>query len=413
MVMTSSDAPQVIVIGGGPAGLNSAYYLKKAGIPFKLYERTDEIGHTWNNLYPSLRLNTSRWFSHMADTPFPLHYPIFPTAKQYHRHLLEFVTRYDLLPYIHMGVEVERLSRTSAGMWRVETSEGVDVVPVVISATGRFDNPITPEIDGLHDAYEGEVLHAHDYLGPGPFLGKRVMVVGNGPSGVDIAPELGRQPGQPPVLLSMRTGVKLRPRYPWGLPKHAWVTISEYLPESVGKPLVEYMNGLEFKHAAEVGIRVPTPGAASSGAAATRGSELIDSVKAGEVICVPGPRRFYGRCAELTDGSTHEVDAVIMATGYNPVLYQYLDEPVSEVESPVPWPVRDQSNYVLDGREGEGYPSDSGREVKGLPGLYLVGIFYQGKGAMYNFVMEADIAVRQIQERLSRLRTSAPTSLVT
>ncbi len=398
------------MIGGGPAGLNSAYYLKKAGIPFKLYERSDEIGHTWNNLYPSLRLNTSRWFSHMADTPFPLHYPIFPTAKQYHRHLLEFVTRYDLLPHIHMGVEVERLSRTDSGLWRVETSEGVDVVPAVISATGRFDNPITPAIDGLHDAYEGEVLHAHDYLGPEPFAGKRVMVVGNGPSGVDIAPELGRQPGQPPVLLSMRTGVVLRPRYPWGLPKHAWEIIAEYLPEAVRKPLLRHIRDLKFENAAEIGIRVPEPGNASSGAATTRGTELLDAVKAGQVMCVPGPRRFYGRCAELDDGTVHEIDAVIMATGYAPVLYQYLDEPVSEVESPVPWPVRDQSSYVPHGREGEGYPSDSGREVKGLPGLYLVGIFYQGKGAMYNFVLEADTAVQQIQKRLTQLQTAEPLS---
>ncbi|MEL6272868.1 MAG: hypothetical protein AAFR22_23890, partial [Chloroflexota bacterium] len=96
------------------------------------------------------------------------------------------------------------------------------------------------------------------------------------------------------------------------------------------------------------------------------------------------------------------LDAVIMATGYAPVIYDYLDEPVPETETPVPWPVRDQSHYTPSGIEGVGYPSDSGREVKGLPGLYLVGIFYQGKGAMYNFRMEAEIAVAQIQQQPGR-----------
>ena len=341
----------------------------------------------------------------MPDTPMPRHYPIFPTGKQYHAHVVQFAEDNGITEHMTFNTPVERLSRCEGGQWCVETRHGVEVVPVVISATGRFFNPIAPDIAGLQDDFTGEVIHAQNYLGPEPFRGQRVMIVGNGPTGVDLAPELGRQAGMPSVLLSMRTGVKLKPRYPLGLPKHAWMILAEYLPDAIGQPLVDFVGNLEFSNLEEVGIRTPSPEQAST-AAGTRGDELIRAVKAGEVVCVPGPERFYGRCVELTDGTKHELDTVILATGYAPVLYKYLDEPVEDVEEPVPWPVRDQSNYTPRLTEGKGYPSDSGREVKGLPGLYLVGIFYQGKGALYNINMEAEIAVEQIQEKLAE-RTPA------
>jgi hypothetical protein len=123
-----------------------------------------------------------------------------------------------------------------------------------------------------------------------------------------------------------------------------------------------------------------------SAAASTRGAELIHAVRAGQVKCVTGIARLEGNCTILDDGSRFELDTLILATGYDPVLYHYF--PCQFETDANGWPLRDLSQHP------------NGREVKGFPGLYLVGVFYKGKGAMYNFNVEAEIAVSQIQERL-------------
>ncbi len=397
-----SSETQVIVIGAGPAGLATAYHLKQVGIPFKVLERAASVGETWRNLYPSLRLNTTRWYSYLPGKKFPAHYPVFPTGKQYHQYLVDYADEFDLNRHIEFGVTVERLSRTDDGVWRVESTADDETVPVVVSTTGRFGAPKMPNIPGL-DEFQGTAIHGHDYHGPEPFAGQRVMVVGNGPTGVDLAPELSSVPGMPPVMLSMRTGVMLRPRYLYGLPKHAWMILGDWLPNFIGEPLVQHMSDIKFENLDEIGIRTPAPEEEST-AAGTRGAELIHAVQAGRVLCVPGPRRFFGRCVELDDGSTHEIDAVILATGYQPVLYQYLDEDVERSDY-FDWPMMDEENYTKRDWLPHDYRSNRAREVKGLPGLFIVGIYYQGKGAMYNFRVEAQIAVEEIEKRLAKIGT--------
>jgi hypothetical protein len=213
------------------------------------------------------------------------------------------------------------------------------------------------------------------------------MVVGNGPSGLDISIEIGRQNAPAnPALLAMRTGITLRPRYPYGLPKHLWMILCDKLPQAWGKRLCDYIERLKFENLAQIGIKTPMHGQ-SSGAASTRGAELITAVKRGWVKCVDAPRQFTTDGAILENGEFVTLDAVILGTGYRPVLYRYF---AYEGETDAyGWPLRDFSQHP------------NGREVKGYPGLYLVGVFYQGKGAMYNFNIEAAIAVAQIQARLA------------
>lgn len=379
--------PDVLVIGAGPAGIASAYFLQQAGIRYEVVDSADEIASTWNSLYPSLRLNTSRFFSHLPGKRFPLRFGLFATAKQYHRYLVDYVAENAL--NIRLGVRVHRI-KPERGGWRVWMDDGNAWYPAVIAATGRFGNRYMPHIEGM-ESFCGRILHAADYLGATPFAGCRVMVVGNGPSGVDIATELGRDRDVVhPVLLAQRTGVMLRPRYPYGLPKHLWVIISEKLPPRLAERLMARVNALKFENLDAIGIKAPRTEEESSAAGGTRGHELIDVVKSGHVRCVDAPVRFYPHDVELQDGSRVIVDAVIMGTGYAPVIDHYFHEPVQRDNQG--WPMRVDGDY---------HRQDTGkRQILGYAGLYLVGVFYTGKGAMYNFNVEAAQAVAEIQAHL-------------
>lgn len=386
-------AEDVLVIGAGPAGIACAYYLQAAGISYRVIDRAGVIASTWAEQYPTLRLNTSRFYSHMPGQRFPLRFGIFPTARQYHDYLLDFVARHDF--NIQLGVEVQRVAPQRGG-WLVESSEGTDWYPAVILATGRFPKPYTPDIPGI-DRFSGTILHSHDYKGSEAFTGQRVMVVGNGPSGVDLTVAL-PQHARWPVYLAQRTGIILRPRYPYGLPKHGWMLLAEKLPNRFTRWLERTAESARYHNMERMGIKVPGEGQ-ESGAAGTRGPELIQMVRRGAVKPVEPPVDFDGLTVHLADGSQVEIDALILATGFRPAL-DYVDVEFETDKDGLP--LRERREFPV----YEGYLPHTGYEVKGHPGLYIVGIFYKGRGAMYNFNVEAEIIVQQIQERLANFEPS-------
>lgn len=378
----------VLVIGAGPAGIACAYFLQQAGIAYKVVDRAHVIGSTWADQYPSLRLNTTRFFSHLPGEKFPLRYGVFPTGKQYHEYLVNYVRKHNL--NVQLGVEVYRVLPYDGG-WCVESSAGTSWHPAVIVATGRFSKPHIPPLPGI-ERFTGHVLHSSAFKNPDDFAGQRVMVVGNGPSGVDLAVAL---PGSArlPVYLAQRTGLVLRPRYPWGLPKQVWIMLCEWLPERIAQPLLQKINSLKFEHLDAIGIKTPPPEKEHL-AGGTRGAELIHAVRAGHVRPVEMPVDFDGHTALLSDGNRVEIDVLMLATGFRPAL-DCLD--INYEVDDRGWPLREPLDCPVD----LSYTPTPGYAVKGHPGLYVVGIFYQGKGAMYNFNLEAEIAVRQVSEYLA------------
>ncbi len=397
--MPTGDA---LIIGAGPAGINAAYALERAGIEYRIIERTAQIAPTWNSLYPSLRLNTSRFFSQLPGRRFPLRWGIHPTAKQYYRYLVDWAAEQRFS--IEHGIEVYRVAPRGDGVWQVETNQGIETYRAVIPATGVFDNPQLPDIEGM-DCFGGEIMHSRGFRDPDQVRGKRVMVVGTGPSGADIAVEAGKAAADGFAWLAIRSGIDLRPRNPYGLTRHVWMMIGERLPEPICVWLQKETGKLKYDLGEfSVWQRPPNTGSGVG----YRGPELLNAMRRRQVRPVPHPIRFDARGATLADGQYIELDAVVMATGFLPVLQQYMDiEMQYSSASYYPeagcdwdigpngvrgWPLRDISQHP------------NGRQVLGHEGLYLVGVFYKGRGAFYNMTVEAGIAAEQIRQYLAQRR---------
>ncbi len=402
--MTATLAVEdVLIIGAGPAGITSAYYLAQAGVSYKIVDRAEAVGSTWANLYPSLQLNTSRYFSHLPDTPFPRSYGVYATGKQYYAHLAQFVKTNNF--NIELGVEVYRVA-PEGNLWRVEMSSGTCHYKAVITATGIYGCPVMPDIPGMEE-FTGELYHAHDFKDPAQVAGKRVLVVGNGPSGVDIAVASGDVARE--TYIAIRSGVKMKRRFPLGIAPHGWLLLAQYLPKGWCRALMKAVGSVGYQDTSRLGLKPPPPG--EGGMTAYQGPDLIHAVQDGKVKPAVAPVRFAADTVEFADGQQMSFDTVIMATGYRPVLQQYLDVPLQYNDEP--WKPSSACDWEIGPNGQRGWPlrdtseHPNGRQIAGHPGLYLIGTFYKGKGAMFNMKVEAKIAAMQIKQYLAQWKAEA------
>lgn len=374
----------VLVIGAGPAGLTAAYYLEQASIRYRVVDRADVIGSTWANLYPSLRLNTANFVSSLPGMPVSWRGGFYMTGKQFYAQLMKFANRHHF--NINLGVTVDRVA-PEAGGWRVETSAGTAWYPCVIIATGKYGQPIMPPIPGL-DAFEGQALHAQAFHDAEDFRDQRVLIIGNGPTGVDISILLSHT-ARPPVRLSVRNDMVVGRRYPYGLPETLWRIILSPLPAKLRDKIRNRISYHTYPELRDYGVPLAPNRTDRKGTGAPyRGPELLDALKTGNLKIVPGIDHFDARGVLLVDGNYYELDTVLVATGYRPVVH-YLDIPFeTDVDG---WPVRDE-----------------GQQVAGAPGLYIVGRFYQGLGPLWNMKVESKVAIPQIQARLAQMGSKRP-----
>jgi cation diffusion facilitator CzcD-associated flavoprotein CzcO len=206
-------AAEVLVIGAGPAGLAVAACLGRQGLRAEIIDRAQAVGSSWRKHYRRLRLHTVKQHSALPHLPFPADHPRYVAREQVVDYLAHYAEAFQLRPWF--GEEAAAITREQ-GHWLTRCRSGRSFLTrSVVLATGANGRANRPAFAG-EQAYAGRVLHSEDYRDAQPFAGQRVLVVGMGNTGAEIALDLAQNGAR--ASLSVRSPVNIVRRDVLGRP---------------------------------------------------------------------------------------------------------------------------------------------------------------------------------------------------
>ncbi|MDJ1018370.1 MAG: NAD(P)-binding domain-containing protein [Paracoccaceae bacterium] len=203
-----------VIIGAGQAGLSVSYHLKSRGVGHIVLDSANRIGDTWRNRWDSLRLFTPAKFDGLDGFPFPAGKDEFPTKDQMADYLEGYAARFELP--VRLNSPVRKLRRCEAG-FEVLTEKGAILAKHVVVAAASYQKPRIPPIASSLDSAISQI-HSRDYKAPKQIPEGRVLLVGAGNSGAEIAMDLakthdvvlaGRDVGHVPFDISGFMGRKM------------------------------------------------------------------------------------------------------------------------------------------------------------------------------------------------------------
>lgn len=333
----SDRGDTVCVIGAGASGLTAVKNFKEYGFGVDCYERETGVGGAWNwrhdrsPVYASTHLISSRPFTQYPDFPMPDSWPDYPHHSQLLSYLERYADHFDLRSHIWFGTEVVRVEPVESDRWDVTTrstggygAERTSRYAAVVVANGHNWSPKLPRYDGLEE-FRGEVMHASSYKDPAQLRGKRVLVVGAGNTGCDIAVEAAQQASR--CWHSTRRGYWYAPKYLFGRPADQVndTLLALRVPLRVRQWLYHQTLRLTVGDLTRFGLPKPDHRVYETHPIAN--SQLVYYVGHGEIIPVPDIARFEAKQVELSDGRQIDPDLVVFATGYLP-RFEFLDPTV-------------------------------------------------------------------------------------
>jgi dimethylaniline monooxygenase (N-oxide forming) len=317
---------EVCVVGGGVSGIAAAKALREESFSPHVFEKGSQPGGLWryrndnglSGIYDALRLNTSKTLTAFSDFPMPDEYPDYPDHRQFVGYLDAVIERFGLGPSFRFRTEVVRIA-PAGGRWTVELADGtVTPYDAVLVASGHHWKPRTPALPGR---FSGRMLHSHEYRTPEGFEGKRVLVVGIGNSGVDIACDLSKVASA--TFLSTRRGAHVLPKHLLGRPTDLWgAGLVSYLPPRVQGWAVAALARWARGSLSSYGL--PEPAHRIDQAHPTVSSELLGLLEQGLIRVRPDVRGLEEDRVSFEDGTDEPIDVIVTATGYD-VSHPFLD----------------------------------------------------------------------------------------
>ncbi|MDE2402816.1 MAG: NAD(P)/FAD-dependent oxidoreductase [Burkholderiales bacterium] len=367
----------VVIVGAGPAGLAVAACLQAARVPHVIVEQAGEVGTAWRHHYHRLHLHTDKAHSGLPYRDFPKSYPRYPSRQQVVDYLDDYAQHFQIKPFLNQTV---KKARHVGSQWEVQSQDTLYRAPTMVVAAGYNREPQRPSWPG-QDAYGGQILHSAQYANGAPFKGQRVLVVGLGNSGGEIALDLWEHGVQPSV--AVRSPVNVIPREFFGVPfltmaiqQRRW---PPRLADAINAPVTRALIGDLTRY----GLRKPAQGPVtqihSTGRIPFIDVGTIGLIKQGHLQVRPGIERFTRDGVVFTDGREERFDAVVLATGYRPNVGAWLEDGGQALGT-------------------NGAPLGSGQSTS-LPGLYFCGYYISPTGMLREIAQEARQLAQLISER--------------
>ncbi|SEQ60313.1 putative flavoprotein involved in K+ transport [Pseudomonas soli] len=310
----------VVVIGGGQAGLAIAWHLQQHGLDYLILDEQTSPGGNWRNYYESLQLFSPAEYSALPGRAFPGNPKGYPLRDEVVQYLEKYAAEFQLPFQGGTGVvAVVQKDKT----FEVRAANGSTFAArAVVAASGGFSRPYMPDVPGLK-SFSGTCLHSSAYRTPEAFAGQRVVVVGAANSAVQIAYELANVAQ---VVLATREKIRLFPQRILGLDFHTWLKFTRLEHTRwLSDQSTPVLDTGKYRKALDTGR--------------LQRKAMFQQVLPDGVV--------------WPDGTIHQTDALIFATGFRPNL-AFLPQ----------LPVADRQGRVL---QQDGVADQ-------VPGLYFVGL---------------------------------------
>lgn len=333
---------RIAVIGAGMAGVLAAVKLKELGIDFVVYEKGDRIGGTWrDNHYPGLACDVPSVVYSYSFEMYPewsRRYAPGPEIREYFEAVAE---RRGVMPFFRFSDEVTSCEWID-GRWHLETTSGhTDSADVVIAATGVLHHPNVPKFDGI-ETFQGDVLHSARWDDGVSLDGRRIGVIGTGSTAVQITSALVDRVHHYSLFQRTAQWVMLEPNFDIAEDKKqtfrddpAKMThLHHYLAKKFRDYLVPGFLDVESERMSEVQARCEqdlatvrdeqlraklTPSYRAGCKRLVVSPDFYEKIQRPNVnVVTEGIERFEPRGIRTRDGLLHELDVIVLATGFRP-----------------------------------------------------------------------------------------------
>ncbi len=368
--------PDAIIVGAGPAGLACAVTMRAAGLDVAVLEKAESVGSVWRRHYDRLHLHTDRKRSGLPGMAMPRTYPRYPSRQEMVAYLESYAAHFDIQPVFN--AVVSRLRRDGT-QWHADSDQCPMSAPVVVVATGIAEAAYRPSWPGS-ETYQGLLIHSSEYRNPTPYAGNRVLVVGFGNSGGEIALDLANAGVD--IALAVRSPVQILPRDLLGFPILAWAILYRRLParlvDFINAPILRLAVGPIEKFGLRRSAKGPRQMVEEDGRVPLIDVGTLDRIRDGSIKIYGGVDRLTSDGVGFADGRSEKFHAIILATGFRPDLRRLIPD--------------------LEGVfDKHGMPLVTGQATS-VPGLYFCGQITSPTGQLREIGLEA----RRMAESASR-----------